>query len=146
MDYSNTKMPPHVQEEESGLSQRVRYLLSSISAHLLALLKLGQLEAGEAQSRISKKLFFLSVSAVFFFVFYICANGAGAFYLQSLGFEWKFIFLMLAGANLILGLVFIGLASACTLSPMFKETLTELENDLIWLKERRNAKRTSSEN
>ena len=135
-----------IQEDESSLSQKIRFLLSTGSAHLLALLKLGQLEAAEAQTRIAKKLVFLAIAAVFFFVFYVCANVAGAFYLRPLVDKWEYVFLILSGANLILGLIFAGAAARFTLSPMFRETLTELETDLIWLKERRNAKRSSSEN
>lgn len=141
-----SKSTSPIQEDESGLSQRVRFLLSTCSAHLLALLKLGRLEAAEAQGRIGKKIVFLAISLVFFFVFYMCTNVAGAFYLQPLVEKWEYVFLILSGANLILGLVFAGISACFKLSPLFQETLTELENDLIWLKERRNAKRTSSEN
>lgn len=135
-----------IQEDESGLSQKVRFLLSTFSAHLLALLKLGRMEASEAQGRIGKKIVFLAISLVFFLGFYLCVNVAGAFYLHNLVGSWRYAFLILSGSNLILGLVFAGISTCFKLSPLFQETLTELENDLIWLKERRNAKRTSSEN
>ncbi len=125
---------------EYGLIGEGRNLLAAISSHLLALLKLARFEAEEAQNKLIKKLVFVGLALVFFFVFYLALNAAGAFLLHCLMGEWIWALLTLAGINLVLGVLFVLVGSRFTLSPLFPETLTELETDLVWIKEKHNGK------
>lgn len=144
----NSSPPSTLSEQSSGsgLLGEGRQLISSVSLHLLTLLKLAQLEAGEAYGRIIRKVILLVIASIFFLGTYFTLNAAGACYLKTLLDDWTLALLALSGANVVLGLIFILIGSLISTTPLFKDTLTELENDLLWITEKYRAKQNSSRN
>lgn len=121
----------------TGISGEIRRVVASCSEHILCLLKLGQLEAAEAGTKIAQKILCLALATVFLLGFYLILNAAIACCLYSLlGLEtWILPLFILALGNLLLaGLVFL-VNKRLSVTPIFKDTLTELETDLVWLKE-----------
>lgn len=131
-----TNLPPTLPtERSSGILGELRQLMAGVSFHLLTLLKLAQIEAEETKKRIFWKIFFLLIALLFFVGAFLTANTAAAFYLYELLEQWQLALLALAGGNLILGALFVIIAS-CLPIPFFKDTITELETDLLWITEK----------
>ena len=120
---------------EKGIIPQAKALINSASHHAHCLIKLAQLEAGEAQACLIKKLLCLAFLGVFLFVFYLTLNGAFIFSLASIGLCLPLAFGIVSLGNLILGLACFLLARKPRQKPFFSETLNELETDLLCLKE-----------
>lgn len=132
--------------ENTGIMGEIRHLLAAISIHLLALIKLGQMEIDEAKRRMVKKVVFLVIAALFFFASFMAANAAGAFYLYEYFDKWETALLALALGNLAIGILFVIIAGCLSLTPVFKDTMAELETDLLWISEKYRAKTNSNKN
>lgn len=138
-----TNLPPSLPPEKhtgSGIMGELRQLIASISFHLLTLFKLAQIEAVEIKKRLFLKFFLLGISLFFFISAFFTANAAAVFYLNEFLDNWQLSLLAVTGGNLIIGAIFIIIATSLSL-PFFKDTITELENDLVWITEKYKAKK-----